>query len=266
MRRLFSSKQHSIMFLHVLLIVGLACLAQVQAEQQIPISDHRIVGGVAVNITDYPYQVSLQYRRNHMCGGSIVGPTWVITAAHCTDRILPNMLGVRVGSSNSKSGGQTIKVKKIHQHPNYRRDIIDYDISILELASEISHPNAKPIPLADGSLKIDSGLPATITGWGTTSEGGSTSPYLQMVQVPTITQEKCKDKYKDSTITDRMFCAGYDEGGKDSCQGDSGGPLIINGKLTGVVSWGYGCARPNYPGVYSSIPALREHIEKVMGI
>lgn len=192
------------------------------------------------------------------------------------------MLGVRVGSSNSKSGGQTIKVKKIHQHPNYRRDIIDYDISILELASEISHPNAKPIPLADGSLKIDSGLPATITGWGTTSEGGSTSPYLQMVQVPTITQEKCKDKYKDSTITDRMFCAGYDEGGKDSCQGDSGGicfkfnelhlnclfagPLIINGKLTGVVSWGYGCARPNYPGVYSSIPALREHIEKVMGI
>ena len=92
-----------------------------------------------------------------------------------------------------------------------------------------------------------------VSGWGTTSEGGSTPSTLRKVTVPVISDDKCRDAYGRNDIFDSNLCAGFDAGGKDSCQGDSGGPLYCSGYQAGVVSWGYGCARPNYPGVYTEV-------------
>merc|ERR1719189_2328308 len=91
--------------------------------------------------------------------------------------------------------------------------------------------------------EYDEGTVCTVTGWGTTTEGGSLARVLQKVDVPVVSDEHCRDSYGQSDITDSMICAGLDQGGKDSCQGDSGGPFMCGNQLSGVVSWGYGCAR-----------------------
>ncbi|KAG8231375.1 hypothetical protein J437_LFUL008923 [Ladona fulva] len=113
-----------------------------------------------------------------------------------------------------------------------------------------------------------SGMTGIVTGWGKTSEGAPTSNFLQEVQVPIYSNAQCKsDSYYGSTrITDNMMCAGYKSGSKDSCQGDSGGPMQVdnNGsyEIVGVVSWGEGCARPGYPGVYTRVNRYLTWIEK----
>merc|ERR1712189_154770 len=91
----------------------------------------------------------------------------------------------------------------------------------------------------------------SVSGWGTTSEGGSLGKTLMKVTVPVVSDDDCRDAYGVSEIADSMICAGLEQGGKDSCQGDSGGPFMCGSQLSGVVSWGYGCAEPGYPGVYT---------------
>lgn len=97
---------------------------------------------------------------------------------------------------------------------------------------------------------------------------------IYLAEVPLVNQRKCQDAYSSfSPITPRMICAGfYAEGGKDACQGDSGGPLVAYSsddkqpRLVGIVSWGYGCAKPKYPGVYSRVLAARDWIYVNTGI
>lgn len=98
-------------------------------------------------------------------------------------------------------------------------------------------------------------------------QGGSASTHLMKVSIPIVSRSQCQAAYKNyNTITDRMICAGYTEGGKDSCQGDSGGPMVAGGTLYGIVSWGYGCAQPKYPGVYTNVANLVSWIKSNTGI
>lgn len=89
---------------------------------------------------------------------------------------------------------------------------------------------------------------------------------LQAAQVPIVEHSVCANRFKPSkrNITERMFCAGFIDGGVDSCQGDSGGPVQQNGKLVGIVSWGIGCAKAFYPGVYTDVPHLRDWVRARM--
>ncbi|XP_054709106.1 trypsin-1-like [Uloborus diversus] len=111
---------------------------------------------------------------------------------------------------------------------------------------------------------------ATVTGWGTTSQGGSLSETLRAVDVPIMTDDECRKAYEDM-IEDSMICAGYEEGGKDSCQGDSGGPFVQRSEsgvstLIGIVSWGKGCAQPNNPGVYTETAHFMDWIVRTMNM
>jgi len=101
---------------------------------------------------------------------------------------------------------------------------------------------------ADSGLYA-AGTPATILGWGDTTEGGSASPVLLGATVPVVSDATCKAAYKKYDAT-AMVCAGYPQGGVDTCQGDSGGPMAAGARLIGITSWGTGCARPGLPGVY----------------
>merc|ERR1711872_685947 len=130
---------------------------------------------------------------------------------------------------------------------------ISNDICILELggSADLSSQFIGTISLLASMAEYDDGTMCTVSGWGTTSEGGSLGRVLQKVDVPVVSDADCRDAYGVNDVYDSMICAGLPQGGKDSCQGDSGGPFMCGNQLSGIVSWGYGCAEPGYPGVYT---------------
>ncbi len=215
----------------------------------------RIVGGRETEIGNYPWMVSFAYygqngKLKSFCGGSLVDKKWVLTAAHCeiqsTDVVI-------IGRHDLTQGnGTVVNIRRFVPHEQYNSNTSDKDIALVEL--ELSVETVAPIALNQSTNIVD-GTSVTVIGWGHLSEGGLASNTLQEVSVPTVPHNLCKNSY--SNLTENMLCAGEQQGGKDSCQGDSGGPLIkkINNKWTqvGVVSFGIGCARENYYGVYTRV-------------
>uniref|UniRef100_A0A3F2YXL9 trypsin n=1 Tax=Anopheles funestus TaxID=62324 RepID=A0A3F2YXL9_ANOFN len=229
---------------------------------------HRIVGGFEIDVSETPYQVSLQYFNSHRCGGSVLNNKWVLTAAHCTIGISASSLAVRLGSSRHASGGTVVRVARTLEHPNYDDNTIDYDYSLLELESELTFSDlVQPVALPEQDEAVEDGTMTTVSGWGNTQSAAESNAVLRAANVPTVNQEHCENAYKLSGgITERMLCAGYEQGGKDACQGDSGGPLVADGKLVGVVSWGFGCAMAGYPGVYSRVAVVRDWVRENSGV
>merc|ERR1711972_243311 len=138
-------------------------------------------------------------------------------------------------------------------HEQYDSWTISNDICLLELdgTADFGSSVIGKIGLPYDGEEYSAGTTCTVSGWGTTSEGGSLAKVLMKVDVPVVSDDDCRGSYGQSEIADSMICAGLDQGGKDSCQGDYGGPFMSGNQLSGVVSWGYGCAEPGYPGVYT---------------
>lgn len=235
----------------------------------LPEEDSRIVGGVEATPGEFPWMVSVQ-SGSHFCGASLIAPTWVLTAAHCTQGESANNIQVVIGRHDlNANDGQTVNVAQIINHPNYNNSTTDYDVSLLRLASPIN--NVTPIGLVTDAMDVDDpNKDATISGWGATSQGGSGSSKLLKVTVPVVSNTTCNASY-NGDITDRMICAGLADGGKDSCQGDSGGPMMVRNAndtgwlQAGVVSWGNGCALAGFYGVYARVSNLKGWIDAQTG-
>ncbi|XP_016947655.3 trypsin delta [Drosophila biarmipes] len=245
----------------VILLSAVACaLAGTVPEGLLPQLDGRIVGGTTTTISSFPWQISLQRSGSHSCGGSIYSSNIIVTAAHCLQSVSASVLQVRAGSSYWNSGGVTVSVASFKNHEGYNANTMVNDIAIVRLSSNLSFSSTiKAIGLA--SSNPANGAAATVSGWGTQSYGSSSIPsQLQYVNVNIVSQSNCASSTYGygSQIKSTMICA-YSSG-KDACQGDSGGPLVSGGVLVGVVSWGYGCAYANYPGVYADVAALRSWV------
>ncbi|XP_033213877.1 trypsin-1-like [Belonocnema kinseyi] len=230
----------------------------------------RIVGGDSVSIQEYPHQVSLQAYGFGFCGGSIISADWVLTAGHCTS--YPSAwITVRAGTSQFNSGGSIHEVEEVVRHENYRTNlhgIPENDVALLKLKTPLElDATRKPVSLFDQDEEAVEGSLSTITGWGALKEGGSTSRVLQTVNVPIVSKELCSKAYSSyGGLPDGQICAAHPKGGKDACQGDSGGPLTIYGRLAGIVSWGNGCARKGFPGVYTEVASFRDWIVRHAGL
>ncbi|XP_045763666.1 uncharacterized protein LOC123866256 [Maniola jurtina] len=228
----------------------------------------KIVGGSEVSIKDFPYQARLVIETGEGyfgCGGSIISDTYILTAAHCLTGA--NKLFVRVGSVNADEGGDLIESTDFKQHPKYNSSVYDFDVGLVRLPSAIAFDNTKrAIRLPVRKTSIPAGTRVTVSGWGATSENGEGSDTLMAVTVPALSNTRCRASYR--ALTQNMVCAGVPQGGKDSCQGDSGGPAVVRGNLGGVVSFGYGCARPGFPGVYARVasPPIRDWIKQNSGV
>lgn len=136
----------------------------------------------------------------------------------------------------------------------------------LEESLEFS-PKIQAIALPEQDEVVEDDTLCLVTGWGNTQNVEESREKLRAAFVPSVNQTKCIESYENfGGITDRMICAGFKRGQVDACQGDSGGPLVADKKLIGVVSWGYSCALPDYPGVYSRVAAVRDWLDKEMTI
>ncbi|XP_017150769.1 trypsin theta [Drosophila miranda] len=244
------------------LAVGSAWAGTVSVARSPFAREGRIVGGEDTTIQAHPYQVSLQTKRgSHFCGGSLVNKNTVVTAAHCLQGRTASKVYVRLGSTLYNEGGLVVSVRELAYNEKYSSSTMEFDVGILKLAEDVEETeDIRYIELAKETPAT--GTPAIVTGWGSKCYFWCmTLPkVLQAVTVYIVDWQLCaSDEYKyGEIIYDTMVCA-YEKK-KDACQGDSGGPLVAENKLVGIVSWGYGCASNLLPGVYASVPALRDWI------
>ncbi|KAG9269002.1 trypsin-3-like [Astyanax mexicanus] len=225
----------------------------------------RIIGGQEVVPYSIKYQASLQQDRNHYCGGILIHPQWVLSAAHCWRP--SNIIQVVLSEHNlavEDGFEQVINVSKIIVNPAFNSKTYSSDIMMIKLSRPaMLNAYVQPASLPDSDTSpLDSRTTCTVSGWGVTRiYTFYLSPVLRAVDVDFI--YNC-NVYLASRVNEFMMCAGSRFGGKDSCQGDSGGPLVCNGNLEGIVSWGIGCANPYYPGVYTRVRSFGKWINTVI--
>ncbi|XP_028292097.1 transmembrane protease serine 3 [Gouania willdenowi] len=237
-----------------------------------PQYSRRIVGGNVSKEGQFPWQASLHFRNEHLCGGSIITSQWIITAAHCVYGFSnSSMWTVHVGLTEQPGhSAQSLAVKTIIYHARYRPRTLDYDIALMKLSNPLTFNGlVEPICLPNHGEVFEEGTMCWISGWGATEEDGETSLLLRSAMVPLISTRTCNQaEIYRGLISSWMICAGFLEGGVDSCQGDSGGPLACEDtsvwKLVGTTSWGRGCALRNKPGVYTRITRSLNWIHQQM--
>ncbi|XP_004918402.1 prostasin [Xenopus tropicalis] len=229
---------------------------------------------------EIPWQLSLRKLGLHICGGSLINNQWAISAAHCfAGPIRVSDYKVNLGAYQlSVPSGIFVDVAAVYVHPTFKGAGSIGDIALIKLANPVQFTDyIIPVCIPTQNVVFPDGMNCIVSGWGTINQQVSL-PYpktLQKVRVPIIGRASCDQMYHinnptlppyQSIIMWDMICAGYKAGRRGSCQGDSGGPLVCpwNGSwlLAGIVSWGFGCAQPNKPGVYTSVPAYSAWIQE----
>ncbi|XP_068127203.1 transmembrane protease serine 11D-like [Hyperolius riggenbachi] len=238
-----------------------------------PSASSKIVGGTNAALGAWPWQASLRFNGNHKCGASLVSNTWLITAAHCFAQSKDVNSWTVVLGTIAFGSGPGLKLKNIIIHENYISGIFQNDITLLELSAPVSFTQyIRPVCLPDNMTVTPDNSSCYVTGWGTLTDGGNLASILQQAELRIINTTICASPTMYGTsIRPSMLCAGYAAGKIDSCQGDSGGPLVATQSnhrwtLIGIVSFGYGCALQNRPGVYSNVTYLRSWITQKSGI
>ncbi|XP_017582328.1 PREDICTED: serine protease 56 [Corvus brachyrhynchos] len=216
----------------------------------------RIMGGSVAPRGAWPWLVSVRLHGELMCGGVLVGRSWVVG---------DHELG------KPGAGKRAVPVRRIVPHPKFNPKTFHGDLALLELAVPLTpSPTVSPVCLPSGSAEPSPGTPCYIAGWGSLYEEGPAADVVMEAQVPLLSQETCRGALGKDLLTSAMFCAGYLSGGIDSCQGDSGGPLACQDPtshhfvLYGITSWGDGCGERGKPGVYTRVTAFTDWLSLQM--
>ncbi|MEW2048076.1 serine protease [Streptomyces sp. NPDC005476] len=253
------------------LILAAVAIAIPMASAAPAASDGVVVGGFPVDVSQSPWTVALSsrdrfggMRSGQFCGGVAVGPSTVLTAAHCMGE---DVLGVPPGKLADlkvvagrtdlyADTGQEVSVRSVWVNPGYDASSNAGDFAVLTLAAPL--PAGAVIAMArEGDAAYKAGTEAVVYGWGDVTGFGAYARTLRAARVHVLADAQCERAYPgntDGTYDARsMVCAGEARGGRDACQGDSGGPLVAQGRVIGLVSWGSGCGRPGSPGVYTRV-------------
>lgn len=247
-------------------ILGIAALGLstlTPANAVAPVTKPAVVGGSGVSVSDVPWQVLFIMDEAIVCGGSLVSPTQIVSAAHCfTDQPLGDIQAwAGVTNMSDRSNASALSIKSITSHPNFNSSTYANDIALVTLAAPVpARLGATTIGLPvrqDAAAWPAAGTTATISGWGETDPAvlvASDPLQAATVEVLASPSEATCGLYGALYLPAEQVCAGQIEGAVDACEGDSGGPLTVyvNGEplLAGISSTGFGCAAAGYPGLY----------------
>ncbi|XP_073338179.1 urokinase-type plasminogen activator-like isoform X2 [Pagrus major] len=244
---------------------------------------YKVVGGSFTPIESHPWVAAIFQKERFLCGGTLISPCWVVTAAHCFDDGETNLhdmsvyLGKKAINETDADKEQKFTVEKLIIHHKYNETTYDNDIALLKIKSRSGGCAAKSASARTACLppphtRLPAGIQCSIAGYGMEkSMAWHYSQYLKETQVKLISEADCKrELYYGDKITENMICAGSPDWSTDACKGDSGGPLVceVSGRmfLFGVVSWGDGCAKENKPGVYTQVTNYNKWIAAKTGL
>ncbi|KAJ8672535.1 hypothetical protein QAD02_003794 [Eretmocerus hayati] len=245
----------------------------------------RLAGGYTANDDRYPFVVSLQKKRGHFCGGSIISENFILTAAHCFNQTSPNLVTVKAGGADIDHGTK-YAVDKIVIHEKYNRKTLENDIALVKLTKPIKfNRTIQPVRMFKRGERVVEGHYVIAIGWGAMREPNDTSiaieddtaaregfvrvgngkiskgkvypVKLRSVDLRVISNKSCAKRYASPRVLQKKMC--LESPMKDVCSGDSGGPVYAYDRLAGIISGGYGCAR-GYPGTVVEVAEYRDWI------
>uniref|UniRef100_A0A1I8Q1R5 Peptidase S1 domain-containing protein n=1 Tax=Stomoxys calcitrans TaxID=35570 RepID=A0A1I8Q1R5_STOCA len=251
-----------------LTVLVLALVASVSCHPKIT---GRIVNGTITDIERFPFAVSIRRPDGtHLCGSSIIAPSWLLTAAHCAKGRTASETKVQYGTATIGVQGENIaQVKRIiiHEQYNPSKNFLN-DIALLELEEALvyNYKNIAPVTLPKPRFEIHQvpkGAPGVLIGWGYNGTHEETQDTLHSVDLKIYSDNECSRRHEKRT-TSHQICAGVDEGWKGQCGGDSGGPLLYSGSIqVGIVSWSTRpCTLPPFPGVFTKVSHYVDWIYK----
>lgn len=242
----------------------------------------RVINGVNAKAGSWPWQVLMLLFGSPMCGGSIIAPNWVVTAAHCVDGYeqYVNNFKVRAGEHNTNTvegNEQDIQVKKIFKYGGYYKGNLRNDIALLQLSSAIQFgTHVQPVCLPSQGDRVPVGSSCYITGWGKIAHPGKMHHTLQQAKITVVSNAVCHAlNYKNlnlAVVKDTMVCAGLGPSSRTmGCHGDSGGPFVCRDstsgafELQGAVSWGSGtCDSTKAYTVFARVSEFRKWIDQTI--
>lgn len=241
---------------------------------------YKVVGGSFTPIESQPWVAAIYTRRGEfLCGGSLITPCWVLTAAHCFDGYDPSekqftvYLGKSAINETDALNEQKFQVEKLVTHRKYNASSYSYDIALLKIKNKdsgcaVKSATTRTVCLPPAQTQLPAGYQCSVVGYGKESQyAWGYSQILKEGHVNLLSQSECRKKeYYGDMINENMLCAANPDWNTDACKGDSGGPLVceVAGRvfLFGVVSWGDGCAQRNKPGVYTKVTNFNKWIAK----
>ena len=231
----------------------------------------RIVNGQPSDTGHHPWFGKVLRHGSMFCGSTLVTATFLVSAAHCfwtpSGQAQPGHFTVELGEGEDV---QRRLIQTIFMRSDFERINYDNDIALIKLRSPVEFSSVvRPVclPQVVEDLAGEQGM---VAGWGKLQQGGVLPGELMELSMPVMGQAKCRHytQHPPHTITDNMFCAGWVDGRADACQGDSGGPFTFardgTTALVGVVSWGIGCAKTGYPGVYARLPIFLPWVADIL--
>lgn len=245
------------------------------------ILDHRagkIIGGNNIALEEAPWQVAIITKgqgnfQGQFCGGSLISPYFVLTAAHCVEDIR-RAKDIEVLNADflddSKAG--RAEVKRIILHPHWNPVTFENDIALIELRKPVKTSFATSKSFLALSSSYDATFSTQISGWGNTAKVGAAWP--RSLKGATISVSEGIDRFCQNNVdgfdANTMFCGGIPPyRAVDTCQGDSGGPLSTKigtrHFLLGITSWGINCA-DGFPGVYTRVSAYFDWVTSQEGL